>query len=104
MKKQLKIVGKHVLLALLAFLWLIPIVWLLVTSFSAYKGYQHNAFFPTEMVFGQLCTVIFSTGYRCKFPGLVSEFYDYRSGYLCDIYSVCANGCVCNELYAFSCA
>lgn len=38
MKKQLKIVGKHMLLALLAFIWLIPIVWLLVTSFSSYKG------------------------------------------------------------------
>ena len=38
MKKQLKIVGKHMLLALLAFIWLIPIVWLLVTSFSSYKA------------------------------------------------------------------
>ena len=34
------------LLALLAFIWLIPIVWLLVTSFSSYKGINTMHFFP----------------------------------------------------------
>ena len=36
----------HFILAALAVIWLIPIVWLLVTSFSAYKGMNTSRFFP----------------------------------------------------------
>ena len=36
----------HFLLFALAVIWLIPIVWLLVTSFSAYKGMNTSRFFP----------------------------------------------------------
>ncbi|MCI5935087.1 MAG: sugar ABC transporter permease [Lachnospiraceae bacterium] len=36
----------HFILAVLAVIWLIPIVWLLVTSFSAYKGMNTSRFFP----------------------------------------------------------
>lgn len=39
---------RHILLLVLAIIWLIPIVWLLVTSFSAYKGINVSHFFPTE--------------------------------------------------------
>lgn len=38
MKRKCKIIGKHLLLAFLAFIWLIPIIWLFVTSLSGYKG------------------------------------------------------------------
>ena len=38
MKKVFNIISRHLLLAFLALLWLLPIIWLVVTSFSAYKG------------------------------------------------------------------
>ena len=37
-KKTWKIIVRHVVLALLAFIWLIPIVWLVVTSLVRNKG------------------------------------------------------------------
>ena len=38
----------NVLIALLAIFWLIPIVWLVCTSFSAYSGMNTSTFFPQE--------------------------------------------------------
>lgn len=37
---------RHVVLAFLAIVWLVPILWLVVTSFSAYKGINTSHFFP----------------------------------------------------------
>ena len=85
------------LLALLAFIWLIPIVWLLVTSFSSYKGINTMHFFPQRW-----SLVVFPAGYRCQFSGLVSEFPDYWSSDLCNFHIICADGSVCNELHAVS--
>ena len=48
MKKTVNIIVRHIVLALLAFIWLIPINWLVVTSLSAYKGVNYAHFFPTE--------------------------------------------------------
>lgn len=47
-KKTWNIIIRHVVLALLAFIWLIPIVWLVVTSLSATKGVSYQHFFPTN--------------------------------------------------------
>lgn len=38
----------NVLIAVLAFVWLIPIVWLFCTSFSSYSGMNTSTFFPKE--------------------------------------------------------
>ena len=46
MKKQVRFVLRHVVLLLLAVIWLVPIVWLVVTSFSGYKGINLAHFFP----------------------------------------------------------
>ncbi len=47
-----KKIGKKVLhnafIAILAIIWLIPIVWLVCTSFSAYTGMNTSTFFPQE--------------------------------------------------------
>lgn len=48
MKKTLKLIGRHVVMAFLAFVWLIPIIWLFVTSLSANKGMNSKYFFPQE--------------------------------------------------------
>lgn len=48
MKKTWKIVVRHIVLTLLALFWLLPIIWLLVTSLSAYPGINTQHFFPEE--------------------------------------------------------
>ncbi len=42
------IVLHNVLIAVLAVIWLVPIVWLLCTSFSAYSGMNTSTFFPEQ--------------------------------------------------------
>ena len=42
------IILHNVLIAFLAFVWLIPIIWLVCTSFSAYSGMNTSTFFPKE--------------------------------------------------------
>lgn len=42
------IVLHNLLIGVLAFIWLIPIVWLVCTSFSAYSGMNTSTFFPEE--------------------------------------------------------
>lgn len=46
--KKVKIVLKHIVLAIVAAIWLIPILWLVVTAFSAYKGINIAHFFPSS--------------------------------------------------------
>lgn len=43
-----KIFLHNAFIALLCFIWLIPIVWLVCTSFSAYPGKNTSTFFPKE--------------------------------------------------------
>lgn len=47
-KKTSKIIGHNALLLVLAVFWLIPIIWLLCTSFSSYSGMNTTTFFPKE--------------------------------------------------------
>ena len=44
--KAAKLTARHVVLALLAAFWLIPILWLVVTSFGVDKGPNLSTFFP----------------------------------------------------------
>lgn len=46
MKKKVNNIIRHLFLAFLVFIWLIPIVWLVVTSFSGYRGINTAHFFP----------------------------------------------------------
>lgn len=46
MKKTVDFIVRHVVLAFLAIVWLVPIVWLVVTSFSGYRGINTAHFFP----------------------------------------------------------
>lgn len=46
MKKTVGSVIRHLVLTFLAVIWLIPILWLVVTSFSGYKGINTAHFFP----------------------------------------------------------
>ena len=68
MKKIVNLVLRHVLLAFLAFIWLIPIVWLLVTSFSAYTGMNTGTFFPEEWSAVNYKNLLFSADSVAQFP------------------------------------
>lgn len=46
MKKTINFVIRHLVLLFLSVVWLIPILWLFVTSFSGYKGINTSHFFP----------------------------------------------------------
>lgn len=47
-KKIGKYIGHNTLLLVLVVVWLIPIVWLVCTSFSAHSGMNTSTFFPKE--------------------------------------------------------
>ena len=68
MKKTMNIIIRHVVLALLAFIWLIPIVWLFVTSLSSYKGVNYRRFFPTEWSLDNYAQLFFRPDTAANFP------------------------------------
>lgn len=68
MKKKIKFVIRHLVLVFLSFLWLIPIFWLVVTSFSAYKGINTMHFFPTEWSLDNYVQLFFRPDTVANFP------------------------------------
>ena len=48
LKKRILVVLAHIVLAALAFVWLIPLFWVLLTSFRGTKGSYSSTFFPTS--------------------------------------------------------
>ncbi len=68
MKKTFSIVGHNLFLLVLAFIWLIPIVWLLVTSFSAYPGINTWSFFPEEWAITSYKNLLFNSDTVSMFP------------------------------------
>jgi len=68
MKKTVNIVWRHLLLAFLAFVWLLPIIWLVVTSFSSYKGLNTYNFFPTEWSVDNFVQLFTRPDTACNFP------------------------------------
>ena len=68
MKKTVKIITRHLLLAFLTILWLFPIVWLLVTSFSGYKGIDTFNFFPAEWSFDNYVQLFSRPDTAANFP------------------------------------
>jgi len=56
-EKQISDVFRYVLLVFLATVWLIPILWLLVTAFSKQTGINISHFFPTEWSLNNFVTI-----------------------------------------------
>ena len=59
---------KHIILAILAVIWLIPILWLLVTSFSEYKGINTAHFFPDKYSFDNFNQLLFKSDSVVQYP------------------------------------
>lgn len=68
MKKKVKFVIHHLVLAFLSFIWLIPIIWLFVTSLSGYKGINTMNFFPTEWSLDNYVQLFFRPDTVANFP------------------------------------
>ena len=47
-RKKILVVLAHIFLAILAFLWLLPIIWVVLTSFRKTPGSYCSTFFPTS--------------------------------------------------------
>lgn len=58
----------HVLLAVLAVVWLIPIVWLFVTSLSSYDGMNTSRFFPEEWSIRNYTRILFEPDTVAQYP------------------------------------
>lgn len=67
-RKMAGLVLRHVILALLAFIWLVPIFWLLVTSFSTDKGINFKTFFPEGYTLWNYTAVLFQSDSVSQFP------------------------------------
>ncbi len=58
-KRIISSIVSHILLVFLVVVWLIPILWLVVTSFSGYKGINKSHFFPESWSIQNFKTVLF---------------------------------------------
>lgn len=67
-RKYVNIVLKQVVLAVLALIWLVPIIWLVVTSFSAYNGLNTSTFFPSEWSLTQYEKLLTGADTVANFP------------------------------------
>ena len=68
MMKKIKLVLRHVFIAFLSIVWLIPIVWLVCTSFSNYPGINIRTFFPEEWTFNNYKLLLFNADTVAQFP------------------------------------
>ncbi len=59
---------RHLVLALLAAIWLVPIVWLICTSFSAYEGRNILRFFPENWTLSNYARLFSDTDSVSNFP------------------------------------
>ena len=57
-KDGISMVLKHILLLILAVIWLIPILWLVVTAFSGYTGINIAHFFPQSWTVNNFVTLL----------------------------------------------
>lgn len=67
-KKRFGVVIHNVSIAFLALVWLVPIVWLVVTSFSAYPGRNTRSFFPEEWSLDAYRNLLLSADTVAQFP------------------------------------
>lgn len=98
MKKTVNIIVRHIVLALLAFIWLIPIIWLVVTSLSAYKGVNYAHFFPTEWSLDNYQQLFFRPDTAANFPAW------FKNSLIIGIFTcIISSIFVLMVSYAFSC-
>ena len=68
MKRKASDCLRYALLTFLAFVWLVPIVWLAATSFSKYTGMNTSTFFPTEWGIDNYRNLLLGADSVAQFP------------------------------------
>lgn len=68
MKRIINPIIRHAVLAILAFIWLVPIVWLLATSFGEYQGINISHFFPEKFTFNNYLMLFGAADTVAQFP------------------------------------
>lgn len=97
-EKTWKIVARHLLLALLAIIWLIPIVWLVVTSLSTTKGVSNQHFFPEHWTIANYKQLFLQPDTAANFPAW------FKNTFIVAVFSCLVSSCfVLMVSYAFSC-
>lgn len=67
-KKTISSIIVHVVLTVLAVIWLIPILWLVVTSFSGFDGMNTSRFFPETWTLRNYTRILFQSDTVSQFP------------------------------------
>ena len=67
-KRIISSIFRHLFLAIMAGIWLIPIVWLFVTSFSTDPGVRTTRFFPEHWTLANYYQLFFITDSASNFP------------------------------------
>lgn len=97
-KKTYQIALHNLLLAVLAIFWLIPIIWLIVTSFSSYPGVNTSTFFPKEWSLINYKKLLFSADTVAQFPNW------FKNTFMIAIFScIISSAFVLMVAYATSC-
>lgn len=98
MKRVINPIFRHIFIAFLALVWLIPIIWLVCNSFSSYPGMNVKNFFPEEWTFNN---------YRLLFsnPDSVAQFPRwFMNTFVIAVFScIIASSFVLMVSYAMSC-
>jgi arabinogalactan oligomer / maltooligosaccharide transport system permease protein len=67
-KRVIKPAIRHIFLSLLSIFWLIPIFWLVLTSFSGYPGVHISRFVPSSFTFSNYQLLLFGADTVAQFP------------------------------------
>lgn len=67
-KKLVMSVIRHAILAALALIWLVPIIWLVLTSFSTTKGINYTTFVPEEFTLWNYTSMLFEPDTVAQMP------------------------------------
>ncbi len=98
MKKRWRTAARHMVLAVLAMIWLLPILWLFVTSLSAYKGINTMHFFPVKWSLDNYMQLFFRPDTVANFPAW------FRNSMLIGVFScLISTAFVLMVAYAMSC-
>ena len=97
-KKVMSTIAVHVLLAVLAFIWILPIIWLAVTSFSGYDGMNTSRFFPETWSLKNYTRILFHPDTVAQFPAW------FKNTLIIAIFTCIISSCfVLMVSYAMSC-
>lgn len=96
--KPINVIFHNLFILFLAAFWLIPIVWLLVTSFSAYPGINTSNFFPEEWSITAYKSLLFGADSVAQFPNW------FKNTFVIACFSCVISSCfVLMVAYATSC-